>query len=506
MEFRRAQRIETPDEGLVAEHWRRIVPLLHRRALFSGARDFRLYDCFTESGAVNEDVFAYSNRRGDERALVLYHNRWAQARGWIRLSAAFAEKHPEGSRPLRRASLAESLGLDPRHAPYVRCRDLVSGLEFLHRTHDLAQHGLRVELEGYGSCVLLDWREVHEDGRPWGELCHALQGHGVPSLDERMLEHELAPVQHALAAVPEALALSAARAERAAAEPASAETEARRARQRREAFEHRVHELLARARAFAQGPAGRMAGLGAPWTGDEHAAVREAGETFAALLRVPALAATRPWAADPDAAAALPVQALGDAAEAKRDTTPWVIACAWLAARALGRAADAVDPQEAATRLFDALRLRRGVFDALAWRHLGDADEDRWRAGALVRAALAHTRWRAGGDTDAAPPWRDDHDVRWLLGVNEHEGALWFGREAHARFTWWRALPALLVLASRPASTPADIAVIETWVAHELAKADGSGWSFAALLAAGGTEAAGDSPATKGTPVRSRGA
>jgi len=28
----------------------------------------------------------------DERALVLFHNRWADARGWIRTSVAFAEK------------------------------------------------------------------------------------------------------------------------------------------------------------------------------------------------------------------------------------------------------------------------------------------------------------------------------------------------------------------------------------------------------------------------------
>jgi hypothetical protein len=484
MEFRRAQRIEDPDEGLVAEHWRRIVPLLHRRALFSGARDFRLFDCFTESGTVNEDVFAYSNRRGDERALVLYHNRWAQARGWIRLSAAYAEKRDDGSRPTRRAPLHEALGLDPHRAPHVRCRDLVSGLEFLHRTRDLEQQGLRVELEGYGSRVLLDWREVHDDGRPWGELCHALQGQGVPSLDERILEHELAPVQHALAAVPEALALAAARAERAATEPASAETEQRRALQRREAFEQRVHDLVARARTFAHGATGTMAGLGGPWSGDEAAAVREAGQAFAALLRVPELAASRPWAADPDAAAALPVRPLGEAAEKQDDTTPWVIACAWLAARALGRSADAVDPQEAAVRLFDAMRLRRGVFESLAWRQLGETDEDRWRAAALVRAALAHTRWRAGGDADAAPPWREDHDVRWLLGVHEHEGTQWFAREAHTRFTWWRALPALLVQASRPAGAAADVPVIEAWVEREMAKAAASRWSFDALVTA----------------------
>ncbi|MCC6350738.1 MAG: alpha-amylase [Candidatus Eisenbacteria bacterium] len=481
MEFRRAQRIEQPDEGLVAEHWRRIVPLLHRRALFSGAREFRLYDCFTDGGTVNEDVFAYSNRRGDERALVLYHNRWAQARGWIRLSAAFAVKHEGGTRSSRRVSLAEAFGLEPQRAPWMRCRDLVSGLEFLHRTHDLAQHGYPVELEGYGSRVLLDWREVHDDGRPWGEVCHSLQGRGVRNLDEHLIEHELAPVQHALATVPESLAFAAARAELAA--DGSADAGAHRAAQRREDFERHVHELIARARAFTHGPGGRMAGLGDPWTGNEHAAVREAGEAFAALLRVPALVAEHSWRAGSEAAAALPLAPLGEAAGNPRAAAPWVVACAWLAARALGRAADAVNPQEAATRLFDALRLRRGVFDAFAWRKLGESDEDRWRAAALVHAALAHPRWRAGGDADATPPWRDDDDVRWLIGANEHEGVRWFAREAHARFCGWRALPALLALAAKSASVPADLAVIENWIGRELARAEASAWKLDALLA-----------------------
>jgi glycosidase len=498
MEFRRAQRIEDPDQGLVAEHWRRIVPLLHRRSLFSGAADFRLYDCFTEAGTVNEDVFAYSNRLGDDRALVLYHNRWAEARGWIRLSTAFAVKHADGSRGSRRDSLAQALGLDPQRAPYVRCRDLVSGLEFLHRTHDLAGHGYHVELGGYGSRVLLDWREVHEDGRPWGELCHALQGHGVPSLDERILEHELAPVQHALAAVPEALELATARAEAATGETPDAETLARRAKRRRETFEHRVRDLIARARAFATGPSGAMAGLGFPWTGNENAALAEAAGAFTALLRVPASVAARPWAADADARAALPVTALGEAAEQDDYTVPWVLAVTWLAARALGRAADAVDPQEAALRLFDAMRLRQGTVEALAWRRLGESDEARWRSAALVRAALAHTRWRAGGDPEAAAPWEGDPDARWLIGVNEHDGRQWFRREAHARFTWWRALPALLVAAAGGDDAPA-LAAVEAWIARERAKAEASVWDFDALLA--GKPTATPAPAEVAAPV-----
>jgi hypothetical protein len=79
MEYRRAYYDAAPDAELVARHERQIVPLLHRRELFAQSHDFRLYDFFTDDGWVNEDVFAYSNRHRCERALVIYHNRYARA-------------------------------------------------------------------------------------------------------------------------------------------------------------------------------------------------------------------------------------------------------------------------------------------------------------------------------------------------------------------------------------------------------------------------------------------
>src|SRR5881409_2160742 len=82
-----AARITTSGR-LVAEHERRIAPLLHRRPLFAEAQAFRLYDFYTDEGWVNEDVFAYSNRRDGARALIVYHNRYSRTQGWVRLSCA----------------------------------------------------------------------------------------------------------------------------------------------------------------------------------------------------------------------------------------------------------------------------------------------------------------------------------------------------------------------------------------------------------------------------------
>src|SRR3954452_20781282 len=91
MEFRRPLWDETPDRALIERHEREIFPLMQKRPLFAGVEHFRLCDADGPDGSVNEDVFAYSNRLDDERGLVIYNNRFADARGWLRTSVAFAQ-------------------------------------------------------------------------------------------------------------------------------------------------------------------------------------------------------------------------------------------------------------------------------------------------------------------------------------------------------------------------------------------------------------------------------
>ena len=98
MEYRYAKWDEQPDQELVRRHEREIFPLMKRRHLFAGVENFLLYDFFSPEGYVNENVFAYSNRSGDERVLVIYHNKYESARGWVRTSVAYSVKAEEGDR------------------------------------------------------------------------------------------------------------------------------------------------------------------------------------------------------------------------------------------------------------------------------------------------------------------------------------------------------------------------------------------------------------------------
>ncbi len=180
MEFHKPKWDETPDEGLVRGHEWKIFPLLHRRYLFAEVDNFLLYDFYAPHGKVNEDVFAYSNRSGDERGLVIYHNKFAEARGWIRTSAAHVDK---GSGDLRQASLAEGLGLP--FDGYVIFKDYVTGLEYIRSCAELWEKGLYVELGAYQHHVFMDWSVV--DGS-WRMVHNALKGAGAPSMQAKWEE------------------------------------------------------------------------------------------------------------------------------------------------------------------------------------------------------------------------------------------------------------------------------------------------------------------------------
>ena len=374
MEFRRALRTEPVDEGLEREHWRRLVPLLHRRALFAGAREFLLYDFRDHAGQVNEDVFAYSNHNVAGAALVLYHNRYAEARGTIHVSAAYAEKHADGSRSLRQRTLLDGLGFGQLgDDSLLRCRDQVSGHECLFRARTLRERGLRVELGGYGSRVLLDWREVARDSRPWDELEHTLDGNAVADLEDALWELAVAPARQAVVDMLRG--------------PLAGETAA-------------LCPRLTRALDALLGQTQRLLSLAAD-PAPEHGRLRARLEVLLALPAAGELLHTAQDRATPDA---LP------AAERGADLI-------WLVLECCGHALAPDFASDAGVRLYDALRLREAVTDAT--REQAAEGEQAWRLAARVRALLAHPAAHgAGGRDDAWLQLLADADARWAAGLS----------------------------------------------------------------------------------------
>ena len=196
MEYYRPYWDEKPDNYLIHRHQQVIFPLLKRRELFSGVDQFLLYDFYTESGHVNEDVFAYSNGNGNKKGLVVYHNQFGSTSGWINSSASYLNK---ATGNLENKRLHEGLNISGGANSYVIFRDISSGMEFIRSSQEVRDKGLFFNLQAYEHHVFVDFREVVEDGfSQYGQLNAYLGGRGVPSIDIALTELMLAPVLNPL--------------------------------------------------------------------------------------------------------------------------------------------------------------------------------------------------------------------------------------------------------------------------------------------------------------------
>ncbi len=187
MEFQRPRWDESTNDGLVWRHELQLFPLLRRRHVFAEVDRFLLYDFLTEDGAVDENVFAYSNDIGGERSLVVYNNRFGETRGRLLESTAVVESTESEHKNLVRKSLADGLRLPEGDGNWVIFRDAISGLEHLKSCCELRRDGFQFELDAYRLHCLVDFREAAEDeDHPWGELAGHLQNRGVRSVDDAL--------------------------------------------------------------------------------------------------------------------------------------------------------------------------------------------------------------------------------------------------------------------------------------------------------------------------------
>jgi glycosidase len=193
MEYRRAYRDEAVDGHMVWRHENEIFPLMRKRRLFSGAEHFAFYDARTPAGWVDENVFAYSNRAGAERALILYNNAYTTTQGTIHTSTAINVGDAD-TKQLCRRTLAEALALDTREDCYYVFRDHKTKLEYVRHAPQLDREGLSFELHAYEYHAFLDFREVYDTDGAWARLCASLDGRGVPSIEDEYREMILEPI------------------------------------------------------------------------------------------------------------------------------------------------------------------------------------------------------------------------------------------------------------------------------------------------------------------------
>jgi glycosidase len=195
MEYKRSYYTEFIDEHLVWLHEKEIFPLTNKRYLFSQVTDFELYDFIDPTGNCNENVFAFTNRSGNEVSLVIYNNSYSEAIGKINYSCekSFGEEGRTST-----TSVDKALSINSSYGHYYIFKDYVKELEYIVSGTEISSGGFSFHLMGYQRKVLLDFREVYDaDGR-YRNLYEQLNGRGVESVQKAIGEMNLAPLHNSL--------------------------------------------------------------------------------------------------------------------------------------------------------------------------------------------------------------------------------------------------------------------------------------------------------------------
>ncbi len=191
MEYLTPRWQEQPDQQLIAQHEKQIFPLLRKRALFSGAERFQLYD-FNSAYGVEEDIFAYSNSLAERSVLVLCNNSTKQISGKIGAPVAMADKG--GS------SCTDACNVD-LSADFVLMTDISSGLQFIQPAEQLRDGG-SFSLQPYCHRVLTEFSAITDTDGRWAQLwnCYGDSGRRDMFLDHAalLIEPTWEPLQQLL--------------------------------------------------------------------------------------------------------------------------------------------------------------------------------------------------------------------------------------------------------------------------------------------------------------------
>ncbi len=196
MEYQRAYYHEKPNQWLTERHEREIFPLAKKRHLFSEVKHFHLYDYIDNEGRINENVIAYTNRYGDEKALILFNNKYETAMGGIQ-KAAPRLSGDGNNKKLTTTTLADALGMKNADGLYYHAYEHISGQEYLFSGKDMHQGIFHWALQGFEYRAFLSFRELQDSDGSLGSLYNTLQGRGMKSLEESLALQKLGHLHRA---------------------------------------------------------------------------------------------------------------------------------------------------------------------------------------------------------------------------------------------------------------------------------------------------------------------
>ena len=446
MEYYRPYWEEEPDNFLIRRHEQDIFPILRRRILFAGVENFLLYDFYHGEGRVDENVFAYSNGAGTQRALVIYHNTYGATRGWIKYSAGYLNK---ATNQVESKPLSEGLRITAAPNRFVVFKEIHSGLEYIRSTEEIRDKGLYFELDAYAYKVFVDFRVIddNENGQ-YRQLTNYLNGRGVPNINDAIRELVLAPVLNPTRELINAQNLQWIFHARVT-DPAN-KLDPEVLNVQSEKFRYLIQSV----NGFVNGRQ------------DTEAIIREMQSGLESILKLRVFETRYPFPGSKQYS-----EIVSYVQNNLVDYSfIWTVLVIWNDLRLLGRLITS-EPQytEISRSWLDEWGLARHVDQTL--QGLGFDAGQAHSAVTILKLLVSQQRWTSELEEQTAAglmeKWLGNQETRSFLGVNRHRDVLWFNKEAFESMMWWMMTIGLIDQVSRPEASLTE-AVEKLFEAYQL--------------------------------------
>jgi len=194
MEYRQAYYDELPNEHLIKKFKNEISPLLEKRKMFSDVKHFWLFQVLDNNNNINYNVFAFTNKFGNNKALVLYNNKYDRAFGHINKSTVKLIRHNSSIKHIR-TSIADELGIKAGEDYFYIAKEIISNKEFLFSGAEINRKGFTVKLEGFQYRVFTEFEEVFDQTGEYRQLYQKLNLLPVDNISGYLNWLKVIPIQ-----------------------------------------------------------------------------------------------------------------------------------------------------------------------------------------------------------------------------------------------------------------------------------------------------------------------
>ncbi|MCH8325504.1 MAG: hypothetical protein IIB83_02900 [Bacteroidetes bacterium] len=185
MEYDKPRDNEIVDEGFLNRHKYEIFPLMKMRKLFSGVKNFEYFSSILKNGKFERNVFAYTNKYGRNKALVIYNNKLDKTN--FTLQVSYSKINKDGTFVF--TSITKALDMKNSKKYFYIYEDFKTKLQYIISGIDAHKHGLSFKLKGYEYKISLRYKEVFDSEGLYKKIFKKLKGKGVSSISKFIEEN-----------------------------------------------------------------------------------------------------------------------------------------------------------------------------------------------------------------------------------------------------------------------------------------------------------------------------